>query len=176
MVKSIRNIGWRFLSSRSFFFSVIACSHISTLHKAGWEFGLCPGPGSALEYSCIPSHNNHIVEVFLFFPFWRWANQGLERVRMLVTYNAPEGICGTEIQPAWNLHSLFHVLDTSPALNYKIYSTFKSLLLFFKEEQVWYRNMSYVHIYVIYDHLNIHTQKLYPCIYLIYVTSWKYNM
>lgn len=112
----------------------------------------------------------------LLLPILKMSKPRLGRVRMLVTYNAPEAMCGTEIQPAWNLHSLVYFLDTSPALNYKIYSTFKSLLLFFKEGQVWYRNMSYVHIYDIYDHRNIHTQKLYPCIYIIYVTSWKYNM
>ena len=87
-----------------------------------------------------------------------------------------EGMCGNEIQLVSNLHSLFYVLGTLSALNYKIYSPFKSLLLFFKEEQVWYRNMSYIHIYDIYDHQNTHTHKLYLCICLIYMTSWKYTM
>ena len=132
--------------------------------------GLCPGLGSALEYSCIPSHNNHIVEVFFFFPFWRWANQGVARVRMLVTYNAPEGMCGTQIRPAWNLHSLIYVLDISPALNYKIYSTFKSLLLFFKEEQVWYKKC-HMYIFMIYMITEIYTHR--NCIHVYISYMWQ---
>ena len=43
-------------------------------------------------------------------------------------------MCGTEIQLVWNLHSLFYVLDTLSALNYKIYSPF---ILFFAHANIF---------------------------------------